>query len=137
MKRFILGAVTLIGGFIVSLFGGWTQSMTTLAIFMGVDLLSGLVCAGVFKASAKTEGGGLSSKVGFRGLVKKGMIILFVLIGARLDIILGTAYIKDTVCIGFCTNELLSVIENAGAIGLPLPKVVVDAVELLQKGDDD
>ncbi len=132
MKKLLIGGVTLVGGFIASLFGGWTQAMTTLVVFMTVDFLSGVICAGVFKSSNKTEGGGLSSKVGFTGLVKKCMIMLFVLVGARLDIALGTAYLKDAVCIGFCANELLSVIENAGAIGLPIPRVVADAIEILQ-----
>ena len=136
MKKFIISAVGMIGGLIASVYGGWTSSMTTLLIFMTVDFLSGMICAGVFRASNKTERGGLSSKVGFRGIGKKCMIMLFVLVGARLDIMLGVHYIRDAVCIAFIVNELLSIIENAGTMGLPVPKAIAGAIEVLQQRTD-
>lgn len=136
MKKIIISAAGIIGGFIASVYGGWTSSMTTLLIFMTVDFLSGMICAGVFRASDKTDGGGLSSKVGFRGIGKKCMIMLFVLVGARLDITLGVHYIRDAVCVAFIVNELLSIIENAGTMGLPVPKVLSGAIEVLQKRSD-
>lgn len=134
MKRTIIGIFGLIGGLIASLYGGWTAAMTTLLIFMGADILSGTICAGVFGASEKTESGGLSSKVGFRGLCKKCMIMLFVLIGARMDSMLGVSYLKDAVCIAFCANELLSITENAAMMGLPVPDVLTRAIDILRKG---
>lgn len=140
MKKITMSFAGLIGAYVAALYGGWTQSMTTLAVFMGVDWISGLICAGIFKSSDKTDTGGLSSKVGFRGLGKKCMIMLFVLVGARLDMTLGTTYLRDAVCIAFIANELLSIVENAGAMGLPIPKVIAQSVELLQsrsKSDGD
>lgn len=133
MKNVICTAVGAIGGFIASLFGGWTASLTTLLIFMGIDYISGLVVAGVFHASTKTETGALESRAGFKGLIKKLMTLLFVLIGYRLDIAVGTTYIKDAVCIAFMANELISIVENAGLMGLPVPAVLTNAIDLLKK----
>ena len=134
MKKTVMGAAGAVGGFIMTLFGGWTTAMTTLLIFMGIDWISGMICAGIFKASSKTENGGLSSKVGFRGLSKKCMILLFVLVGARLDLIIGVPYIRDAVCVAFIMNELISIIENAGLMGVPVPKAIAGALDALQGG---
>lgn len=133
MKNAICTAIGLVGGFIASLFGGWTASLTTLMIFMGIDYVSGLVVAGVFHKSPKTETGTLESRAGFKGLIKKLMILLFVLIGYRLDVAVGTAYIKDAVCIAFMANELLSIVENAGLMGIPIPAVITNAIDILKK----
>ena len=54
----------------------------------------------------------------------------------RLDVQLGTTYIKDAVCIAFMANELLSIIENAGLMGVPIPAVIVKAIEVLKGGKD-
>lgn len=137
MKSYILLYAGLIGSFIASLFGGWSSVMTTLLIFMAIDFLTGVIVAGIFKKSDKTSGGALSSKAGFRGICKKCVIMLFVLIGARLDVTLGVTYIKDGVCTAFIINEILSVIENAGLMGIPVPSVIKKAVELLEtKGEE-
>lgn len=137
MKNAICTAIGLVGSFIASLFGGWTASLTTLLIFMGIDYVSGLVVAGVFHNSPKTETGALESRAGFKGLIRKVMILLFVLIGYRLDVAVGTAYIKDAVCIAFMANELISIIENAGLMGLPVPAVITNAIDILKKGTID
>ena len=136
MKNTICTAVGVVGSFIASLFGGWTASLTTLLIFMGIDYLSGLVVAGVFHNSPKTESGALESRAGWKGLIRKFMILLFVLIGYRLDVAMGLAYIKDAVCIAFMANELLSIVENAGLMGLPIPAVVTNAIDILKKKGD-
>lgn len=81
--RTVIGAV---GGAIASIFGGWDAAMTTLIIFMCIDYLSGLIVAGVFHASRKTDSGALESRAGWKGLCRKGMILLIVLIAYRLDL---------------------------------------------------
>lgn len=113
------------------LFGGWNAGLTTLVLFMGIDYISGIIVAGVFRRSKKTKNGGLESKAGFKGLCRKSMMLLFVLTAARLDLMLSTTYIRDAVTIGFALNELLSIMENAGLMGIPLPKGLTAAVELL------
>lgn len=107
--------------------------MITLLIFIVIDLVSGITVAAVFRRSPKSESGSLRSSVCFRGLCGKGMILMFVLIGRRLDLSLGTDYIRDGVCIAFASGELLSIIENAGIMGIPMPSVITKAVDLLGK----
>ncbi len=133
MKNTICTAIGIVGSFIASLFGGWTASLTTLLIFMGIDYLSGLIVAGVFHNSPKTDTGALESRAGYKGLIRKFMILLFVLIGYRLDVAVGTSYIRDAVCIAFIANELLSIVENAGLMGIPIPAVITNAIDILKK----
>lgn len=132
MKNAILTAVGMIGSLIASCFGGWTASLTTMVIFMGIDYVTGLIVAGVFHKSKKTDSGALESRAGFKGLCKKGVMLLFVLIGYRLDLAIGTTYIRDAVCIAFIANELISIVENAGLMGLPIPSVITKAIEVLK-----
>lgn len=131
MKETICTAAGIIGSFIAGLFGGWDASLVTLLIFMGVDYITGLIVATVGK-SQKSENGHLSSLIGWKGLAKKGVSLLLVLVAVRLDITLGTSYIRDGVCIAFILNELISIIENAGLLGVPLPEILTKAIDLLQ-----
>jgi len=133
MKNAICTAAGIVGSFIASMFGGWTASLTTLLIFMTADYVTGLVVAGVFHNSPKTETGALESRAGLKGLIRKATVLLFVLIGYRLDLAMGVTYIKDAVCIAFIANELLSIVENAGLMGLPIPSVVTNAIDILKK----
>lgn len=133
MKQLICTTIGMAGSFIASLFGGWDTGLATLIIFMAVDYLSGLAVAGVFKKSSKTETGALESKTCWKGLCRKCMTLVFVLIAYRLDLVIGTNYIRDTVIIAFIANELISIVENAGLMGLPLPQVIVRAIDILQK----
>ena len=132
MKNTICISIGMCGSFIASAFGGWSASLTTLLIFMLIDYLTGLVLAGVFHKSPKTATGGLESKAGWKGLIRKCTMLLFVLIGYRLDLAVGTTYIRDAVCIAFMVNELISIVENAGLMGLPIPSVIKDGIEVLK-----
>lgn len=131
MKDGICTAIGVVGGFIASLFGGWNASLVTLLLFMGIDYASGLIVAGIFHNSNKTESGTLESKAGWKGLCRKCMTLLFVLIAYRLDLALGVDYIRNAVIIGFISNELISIVENAGLMGLPLPAVITKAIDIL------
>ena len=136
IRYWAITAAGLVGSGISALFGGWTSAMTTLIIFMCIDYVTGLVVAGVFKKSSKSKTGALESKAGFKGLCRKGMVLLILLVACRLDRLMGTAYIKDAVCIAFCVNETLSIIENAGIMGVPVPKQLTKAIDILKgKGE--
>lgn len=138
VKAIALTAIGVVGSFISGLFGGWTSAMTTLIIFMAVDYITGLVVAGVFKKSGKSESGGLESRAGWKGLCRKGMVLLILLVACRLDLAVGTTYIKDAVCIAFVANETISILENAGLMGVPIPEILVKAIDILKKkGDND
>lgn len=133
MKEGICTTIGLIGATIASVFGGWDKALITLIIFMGIDYVSGLVVAGVFHNSKKTDTGTLESRAGFKGLCRKGMMLVFVLIGYRLDLVIETNYIRDAVIIGFMANESISIVENAGLMGLPLPAIITKAIDVLTK----
>lgn len=132
MKTTICTWIGITGSFIAGLLGGWSSGMTTLLICMMIDYMTGLVIAGVFKRSPKSENGALESRAGFKGLCRKGMVLLFVLIAYRLDVTFGTEYIKDAVVIGFISNELISIVENAGIMGVPVPKRLRQAIDMLK-----
>lgn len=131
MKSGICTGIGIVGSFIASLFGGWDAGLTTLLLFMGIDYASGLIVAGIFHNSKKTESGALESKAGWKGLCRKCMTLLFVLIAYRLDLAIGVDYIRNAVIIGFIANELISIVENAGLMGLPLPAVITKAIDIL------
>lgn len=132
----VCGVIGMVGSFIASMLGGWDAGLQTLVVFMVIDFVSGMVVAGVFKKSPKTKTGALESNTGFKGVCKKCMILVFVLIGYCLDMSLGVDYIRNLVIIAFIANELISITENAGLMGLPIPPVITNAIDILkQKGD--
>ena len=136
IKIFILSGVACVGAAIASLFGGWNGAMTTLVILMLIDYVTGIIVAGVFHASPKSSGGALSSAVGFKGICRKFVILLIVVVACRVGWLRETNIIRDATCIGFCANELVSITENAGLMGIPLPRKLVEAIEVL-RGDND
>ena len=82
--------------------------------------------------SKHSESGTLNSTAGWVGLAKKFCILLMVVVGVRIDILIGTNYIRDAVCISFCLNELLSIIENTTLMGIPFPPAFKKAIDVLQ-----
>lgn len=137
MKEAICTGIGAVGGAIAAAFGGWDTALATLLIFMAVDYISGLIVAGVFHNSRKTESGTLESRAGWKGLCRKAVTLLFVLIAYRLDLVIGVNYIRDAVIIGFIANELISIVENVGLMGVPLPAVIQNAIDILTKKSDD
>ena len=133
MKQAICTFIGMLGSAIASIFGGWDTGLVSLLIFMALDYASGLVVAGVFHKSNKTDTGSLESKAGWKGLCRKCMTLVFVLVAYRLDLVIGTNYIRDAVIIAFLANELISLVENAGLMGIPLPAVITKAIDILQK----
>ncbi len=122
---------------IAQIYGGWTAGMTLLVIGMAIDYISGLIVAGFFHNSMKTETGRLESRAGWKGLIRKGMILAMVLVAAKVDATLNTDFIRDAVVIGFITNEIISIVENAGLMGIPIPKALMNMIELLKKKADE
>ena len=137
MKEFsILSIFGITGGFILSLFGGWDTALMVLVLFMAVDYVTGLLVAGVFKTSPKSTRGTLDSRAGFKGLCKKGVTLLIVLVACQLDILMHTQIIRSATIIAFCANEVISIVENAGLMGIPIPAVIINAIEVLKNKND-
>ena len=132
MKDEISTIAGLIGGFIATLLGGWDSALITLVIFMAIDFTTGLIAAALGK-SKHSWTGILSSKAGWYGLAKKFCTLLIIVVAVRIDILIGTTYVRDATCIGFCVNELLSIVENTSLMGVPYPDAIKKAIDVLQK----
>jgi len=133
MKQTLCTALGLTGAFFSWAFGGWNTALTALVICICVDYISGSLVALVFHNSRKSASGTYNSAYGLKGLCKKGLMLLFVLVAVQIDRLMGADYVRDAVCIGFCSNEILSITENLGLAGVPMPQAVVKALEQLQK----
>ena len=136
MKDGICTAIGVVGSVIASLFGGWDAARVTLVIFMAIDYVTGLLVAGVFHNSGKTEHGALESRAGWKGLCRKCITLLMVLVATRLDLVTGTNFIRDAVVIAFIANETISIVENAGLMGINIPPAITSAIEVLKKKSD-
>ncbi|WP_322176207.1 phage holin family protein [Acutalibacter caecimuris] len=132
MNKAICTGIGVVGSAIAALFGGWDAALITLMIFMAVDYVTGLLVAGVFHNSEKTPNGTLESRAGWKGLCRKGVTLLVVLVACRLDLVTGTNFIRDAVVIGFIANETISIVENAGLMGIPIPAVIMQAIDVLK-----
>lgn len=133
MKDTFCMAVGALGAAIASLYGGWDAALQTLILFMAVDYVTGLIVAGVFHASPKSRTGALESRAGWKGLIRKGETLLIVLVACRLDAVMGSNFVRDAAVIAFVANETISIIENAGLMGLPIPAVIIKAVDILKQ----
>jgi len=139
MTEFKLRALTalgLLGGCIAELLGGWDAGLQSLFLFMAIDYITGLIVAGVFKKSRKSQQGALESLAAWKGLLRKGVTLGVVLIACRLDLLLGATFIRDATIIAYCGNELLSITENIGLMGVPLPAIISQALEALRKKEE-
>ena len=133
MKETFCTLLGLLGAALSWAFGGWDAALTALVICMSIDYISGSMVALVFHNSRKSETGTYNSAYGLKGLCKKCLMLLFVLVATQIDRVLGADYVRDAVCIGFSVNEILSIIENLGLAGIPMPEAVIKALEQLQK----
>lgn len=136
MKHIISTIGGVVGGVVATLLGGWTEGLLVLVILMGIDYLSGLVLAGVFHASPKSPNGGLESKAGLKGLVRKIFVLALVVVAHQIDRLIGANYVRDAATIAFCLNETISLIENVGLMGVKVPKVLQKAIDVLRDKAD-
>ena len=131
MKDMVCAAVGLGAGVVSWLVGGFDTPILALIICMGADYVTGLIVAGVFHTSPKTKSGGLDSRVGWKGLARKFVTLLIVVVANLADLLLGLHYIRDAVIAAFCANECISILENAGLMGIRIPRVLTEALEKL------
>ena len=137
MKETISAVLGVAAGLISGIMGGFDTPVVVLVVCMAVDYVTGLIVAGVFHASPKTTGGGLDSQVGWKGLARKIVTLLIVVVANLADILLELHYVRDAAIIGFCANECISILENAGLMGIRIPKVLTAALEKLGEEVDD
>lgn len=137
-RSFFCSAVGALGAVVAQLFGGWTDALTVLLILMAIDYASGLAVAGIFHKSPKSKTGALESHAGLKGLMRKFFVICIVVTALLIDRLLGTNYLRDACAIAFCLNEVISLVENIGLMGVPMPKALIRAIDVLrQKSGED
>ena len=136
LKSFFSAAVAAVGCVITSLFGGFDKGIAILLIFMLLDFILGIIVAGVFGASNKTESGALESRAGWKGLCRKFGTLAVVLVACLLDNLMGSDYIRDAVVICYLCNEVLSIIENLALMGVPVPDKIKNALDVLKSKHD-
>lgn len=118
-------AIALLGGTITALLGGWDLALQVLVLFVVLDYLVGLVAAWIEK--------GLDSRVGFRGIGKKILLFVPIAICYALDQVLGQEILRSLAIFFYIANEGLSIVENLGRAGVPVPQQLMDALEQLKK----
>lgn len=131
MKHYIMAGVGIAGSAIAGVLGGWDTAVAGLCGLMALDYLSGVAVAWIKRKSNKSESGGLDSRAGFRGLIKKCAVLGAVVAANILDAVSGTNYIRDGVCIAYICNEALSLGENLALLGVPFPQAFLNALEVL------
>lgn len=131
MEKYFNAIVAVLATFFTYIFGVWDLAMQVLIVFMTLDYSTGVLYAYLI--------GQLSSEVGFKGLVKKCMILVVVIIGVMLDRMLGngTWMFRTLVCYFYIANEGISLLENVGNIGIPIPNKIRNALEQLNKDDEE
>lgn len=136
IKNGVLAALATVGTFVAHALGGWDAAMQVLVALMALDYLTGILVAAVWQRSNKSSTGALDSKAGFKGLCKKGMILLLVWLGVLLDNAFGITYVRMAVIIFFIGNEGISFLENLGLMGVPFPEFLKKALEALRDQGD-
>lgn len=132
-KNWFSSVFGICAGFIIDLFGGWSASLTTLLIFMVIDYITGIIQA-ILGKSLKSENGKLNSKVGFKGISKKVLMLLMVVVGRRIDITFNITYVREMIILSYIMNEFISIIENLSQLGIEkLP--IFDKIVLLIKSE--
>ena len=136
VKNTVLAVLAGVGSYLAKALGGWDEALNMLLFLMAADYATGLMVAGIWHKSNKTQGGALDSRAGFQGLVRKGMVLLLVLVGVRLDRAMGTRMCRNAVILFFSGNEGLSLLENLGLMGVPFPQFIRKALEALRDQGD-
>lgn len=130
-KTALFSAISAVFGIFSTMLGGWDSALSTLCIFMLLDYLTGLIVGGVFKKSSKTKTGALESRAGLKGIFRKCSMLTVVLIASQVDALVGESLLKDCTVIMFICNESLSLLENIGLMGVPIPQKLIDAIDVL------
>jgi len=133
----VLGILAAMGGMVAQALGGWDEDLRMLCIIMAMDYITGIICALVWKKSPKSSDGSFNSRLSLKGLLRKAGIFLAVLIAYQLDSVAGTEFIRTSAILFFIANDGLSVIENLGIMGLPMPSSIKNAFEILRKKSEE
>lgn len=136
IKNAVLAVLATASSAIAQALGGWDMALKVLICFMVLDYATGWMVAAIWHKSGKSSTGALNSDAGFRGLVKKCVMLALVWMGALLDQATANDFVRDAVCMFFIANEGLSILENTAIMGVPYPTFVKNMLEALQQAGD-
>lgn len=142
MKERVFQTIAAAAGAVASFFCGLPPILWVLIAVMSLDYITGLICGAMGK-SPKTKHGGLSSNAAFMGLMKKLLIVVVVALAYLLDhaVTLGAgvqfAAVSGATCLWFIASEGVSVLENAAMMGVPIPKILRQALEVMKGKDNE
>lgn len=137
IKNTVLAALAVAGSAVAQALGGWDMALRVLVGFMILDYVTGWLVAALWHKSGKSETGALDSYAGFKGLVKKCMILALVWMAQMLDLATEGDFVRDTVCLFFIANEGLSVLENTAVMGVPYPTFIKNMLDAMRKAADN
>ena len=141
----VTAGLSLVGGAIVQLLGGADALLYTLVLFIVIDVSMGVLMAVHKHISKKTVTGRFSSEAFYRGITQKFLIFIVIIIAVALDDLTGLYFVsgdvqltllRSTVIIFYIAYEGSSILENMALLGVPLPKKLLDVLEVLRKNND-
>ena len=122
---------------LLKVIGEPTQDLKILLLLMVIDLIVGFTVSAVWHKSSKTKSGKVSSKVMFKGIVKKILTLVLVVVAYQIDILLGYDVIRHVVIIAFIVQEIISIIENIAITGIKAPDIITKALDVLERSVKD
>ena len=122
-------AVAVVGTFLTTFFGGWDTMLRVLVLFVAIDYVVGVTAAWFEKK--------LNSEIGARGIVKKILLFVIVALAVQVDLALGQEIFRSLAIWFYLANEALSIIENAGRCGVPIPSFLKTALEQMKQKADE
>lgn len=133
LKSIVSIVTGTIGSLLINLIGKPTDNLLILIILMIIDLIVGFMVSAIWQKSSKTDSGKLSSSVMFKGIVKKFLTLVIVVIAYQLDILFAMNVIRHIVIIAFIIEEILSITENIAITGIKIPTIITKALDVLEK----
>ena len=133
LKNIVSIVTGAIGSLLINLIGKPTDDLIILLVLMTIDLIVGFLISAIWQKSTKTDSGKLSSKVMFKGIVKKFFTLVIVVIAFQLDKLLTMNVIRHIVIIAFIVEEILSITENIAITGIKIPAIITKALDVLEK----
>ena len=130
----VIGALTT---GILKVIGEPTQDLKILLLLMVIDLIVGFTVSAVWHKSSKTKSGKVSSKVMFKGIVKKILTLVLVVVAYQIDMLLGYDVIRHIAIIAFIVQEIISIIENIAITGIKAPDIITKALDVLERSVKD
>lgn len=137
LKYIIELIISSLGTLIINIIGKPTDELMILLLLMVIDLITGILVSAVWHKSSKTKSGKLSSRVMFKGIVKKILTLVIVVIAYQLDILLGINVVRYIVIITLIIEEILSIIETITLTGLKVPVIITKALDILERSVKD